>query len=772
MALIRIPLADTQAVAPNPGAGQVRANLQPSMRDGGAGQMSPRVARREAAMTDPRAGFVDPNAASAEAMAQFAAARSMGQAALRAGEAIGQFAQAEADLQAQTAMTRADVELSRRTRERAQAFETQTFESSQQAATRFREASAEDVKQIAESLSGRTRTLWEARSGQIIEAREFNVEQSARVRILQSSIAVGEEGLRTFGNEAAAARNPVERAQIMARGEQIVADLQASGAINPQAAARMLRGFRQDVQMADVNRLMGTNPAAAIALLNNTQATSDIDADRRAALINQALNRQDTMAARARAEQNLRETRAARAVAEMDGLLRSGVVPAARAEAALSLARGTPLEAQVRQQIEDGRTLAQFRTATPERQQELLIAATARVQAGNASDRDLANAQNLMQAQQQQREGYARDGWMQGVRDGLIERTEMPPPLNIADPATITARFALSDRLTAARQQPVPVFSASEVQEINRQVAAARDNPAALAQIVAGINAIPDERIRAATFRQIEAGGNGTPAMERGTLTIMGRLANGTPAQQRAAQQVSQAVTADVSERIRSISEGPELRAALEAAMSTPEMQAIQAAARLGGANAAELNATQGIIRRMAAVNMAQGASPSDAVRLAMAALSADQVTINRPGLAQVRYDASLNLGAPEAVERGLRTMRDGFTARIPLDPALGQEANSRNREILRLAGQAEWVTLAPGRFGLVATGDYGQRVVLMEATAEQVRTAVQGVQTRRVQETAPRPPGERRTGRMVPPAAPLDEPMRGTPETVRPSIQ
>jgi hypothetical protein len=200
-------------------------------------------------------------------------------------------------------------------------------------------------------------------------------------------------------------------------------------------------------------------------------------------------------------------------------------------------------------------------------------------------------------------------------------------------------------------------------------------------------------------------------------------------------------------------------------------MQALQATSRLGRAQAIEFNANLGIVRDLATQHMAAGKSPSEAVRLAQATVFADRVTINRPGLAQVQYDASLNLGAPDAVERGLRSMREAFTARIPIDPAQGQAAVSRNRELLRVAGQAEWVTVAPGRFALVGVGDFQQRVVLMEATADQVRDATRGTVTRRTEEAAPRPVGQRRTGQMRP--APIDEPPAPTTtETVRPSIQ
>lgn len=769
MATIRIPFADTQIATPSPGAGQVRANLQPSMRDGRAGQMPGELGQRSIA-----AAMIDPAAAAAPGRAAFASAREGGQAALQAGAALDRMAKAEQDLSDQTELTRRGVEAQRRTAELQEQFDTRSFSSSDEARRAFREQSSQIVRELGEGLSGRVQTLWEARSEEIIFAREFNVGQAARTRIHQAAIATTTEGNRALANQAALSRNPVERATLMEQAEGAINSLVTAGAINEIAAGRLRTGFRQDVQTADVTRLMAENPTAAIARLNDLgrDGTPDLDADRRAALINQALNRRDTMAARAEAVAARNERRIERAIGEFDAMLANGIVPAERAEAVLSMARGTPFEAGVRQRIEDGRAVAEFRLANPERQAAMLAAVDGRTRAGTATDRDLAQAQRLQQVAEQQRRGYAQDGWMQGVRDGLIERSEMPAPLNLGDPSTIVARFELSDRLTAARRQAVPVFSAAEVQEINRQFVAAQNNPALVAQITASINAIPDERIRAATYRQLEAARGDAGRMEQGTLTIIGRAAAGSPAQQRAAVQMTQAVTTDRSERVRAIGEGPALRSAMDTAMASPEMQAIQATARLGRTQEVEFNAQLGIVRDLAAQHMAAGLQPDEAVRLARQTVFADRVTINRPGLAQVQYDAGLNLGAPDAVERGLRTMRDGFAARIPIDPGLGQEAVSRNRDLLRLAGQAEWVTVAPGRFGLVATGDYGQRVVLMEATADQVRASTQGVTTQRAQEAAPRPVGQRRTGQMRPaPVEGMDAPT-ATPETVRPMVQ
>lgn len=767
MAQIRIPFADTQIGAPSPGAGQVRTQIQPSMRDARAGQMPEGTGQRNA-----QVAMIDPMAAGLKGRVEGQAAQQAGVAALHAGGALDRMARTEQDLSDQTELTRRGVEAQRATAAIQEQFDTRTFASSAEAQAAFREAAGQAVRGIGEGLTGRAQVLWEARSQEIIIAREFNVGRDARTRIHQSAIATTVDGNRELANLAAASRNPVERATLMEQAEGAIRTLAESGAINPEVAGRMSRGFRQDVQMADVNRLMGTNPAAAIAMLNDQRQTPDIEADRRAVLVNQALTRQDAMAARGRAEQNLRETRAARAVSEIDGLMQNGIVPEARAEAALALARGTPLEPQVRQQISDARTMAEFRLATPARQNEMLTEAQGRVTAGSATDRDLAHAQRMAQVQQQQRTGYAQDGWMQGVRDGLIDRSEMPPPLNLGDPMSITARFNLSDRLTAARGYAVPVFSAAETAELSRQFVAAQSNPALVAQITASINAIPDERIRAATYRQLETARGDGGRMERGTLEVIGRAASGSAVQQRAAVQMTQAVTTDRSERVRAIGEGPELRAALESAMASPEMQTIQATARVNRDGEVAFNAQVGIMRDLMTQHMAAGKTPTEAARLARETVFADRVTINRPQLAQVSYDRSLNLGTPDAVERGLRDLRTQFTSAIRLDPALGSEAVSTNRELLRLAGQAEWVTVGRDRFALVAQGDYQQRVVLAEVGADRVRAAASGNVALRDEQVAPRPAGRRSTARpTVTPIEGFDAHVPST-EPVRPSVQ
>lgn len=738
MATIRIPIADEQIQTPSPGAGQVRTRRQAALRESGAGQLPAGLGQM-----DTRAANIDVGAAGA-----------LGQAGQRAGTALDQFAEAEAKMRDETDLRAARVSLSRRLGEIEVDFQGRDLRDSGAAATEYNRVAGEARDEIGQNLGGRARQLWASTADELILPREFNVRRDAFQRNAQAAVATLQDDLRSNANFAAASRNPAERETYLREGQAAIEGAVSAGFMNPEAAGRLARGFRSDVQMADVNRLMGSNPGAAIRLLNDLSATPDIDADRRGGLVTAAMQRQAAIATQAEAVANRQERAASRAFNEWNLLAAAGQVPEDRAAATLAIARGTSIEPIVRQAMADSRLTGEFRAAPPARQNTMIAEVQARVEGGSANDRDLALLQRLAQTQDQQRRGYAQDGWMQGVRDGLISRGDIPPPLNLSDPNSIMARFALSDRLAAMGRPGVPVFSAAETTELTRQLTQAQANPQQLVQSLAAIQAIPDERIRTQTFRQLDAALGDGGRSERGTYSIIAQAAAGSPAQQRAAVQMAQAITVDRSERVRRLGEGAELRTAMEEALRDPRLASAQAASRAGRDQSVEFNARLGIIRDAAAGFMAAGEAPDRAVQRALGTAFPDELSVYQPGMARVRYDRNLGLGEPDAVAASLRALRGQFVSSIPRDPALGAEVVARNSQMARAAGNAEWVTLAPGRFGLVGRGDQGD-VLMFEITADQIKAQSTAAQRQRTIESAPRPPGAQRTGRMIPAPAP-----------------
>jgi hypothetical protein len=753
MATIRIPFADTPMATPNPGAGQMRADLRPSLRDGGAGQMSPNVGRREAALIDPRAGRVDPNAASAEARAEFAAARETGQAALQAGGALARMAEAEQQLQTQTDISQSRVRFMRGLGEIEADMGTRDIRDSTAAREEFSRRAGELRDSIAGNLGGRARDLFPAMADEMAIPREFNVGRDAFQRGAQASIASLQEELRETANGAAAARNPVERAQLLEAGEAAVAARVAAGVLNPDAAARLARGFRQDVQQADVTRLMGTNPAAAIALLNDTRQTPDIDADRRAALVNQALNRQDAMAARAEAAMARRERQVASAVQEFDGLLSQGIVPAARADAVLAMARGTPLEPRVRQLIEDSRAVSAFSMASLPEQRRILEEADARRRGPNATDVDQANFARLATIQANQIQGFQQDGLGFAVRLGTVEPQ---PPINWTDPATLQSRVAAAAGESARRGYAISPFNREDLAAGVQQFE--RGTPEQRLALVQAIGSVDDPQVRAAAFQHFErargTGGN----MPAGTLVrVYDMLRSGTIEGQQSARRIINDLSVPVEGRTRQAGEGPEMNAALVAARSSGVLAARIAAAQVagGGAFASLVRRDEETLQHAAAARMTAGASSaSAAVREAQADWERGLAVVNDRNLAHVYFPA--DRANPAQVTTGLRLLREE-AGRVDLNPAAGLDANMQARARRDAAASAVWINEGSS-FALVARGQAGAPVVLRTATLDEVT----GAATTRARQDAATPPvmrreqaleQERRDQRRMPPA-------------------
>jgi hypothetical protein len=715
--------------------------------------MSPRVGQREAAMIDPRAGFIDPNAASAEARAQFQAARETGQAALQAGSALAQFARAEQDLQVQTQVSQSRVQFMRGLGEIEADQASRNLQDSGAAREEFRRRAGELRDSIAGNLSGRARDIFPTMADEMAIPREFNVGRDAFQRGAQASLASLQDELRETANNAAAARNPVERAQLLQAGEAAVAARVEAGVLNPEAAGRLARGFRQDVQQADVTRLMGTNPGAAIALLNDTRATPDIDADRRAALVNQALNRRDTMQAKAEATAARRERQVASAVQEMDSLLSQGIVPTARAEAVLSLARGTDLEPRVRQMIADSRMISAFSTASLPDQQRMLAEADARRRAPNATDADQANFARLATIQANQIQGFQQDGLGFAVRLGTVEPQ---PPINWTDPSTLQSRVAAAAGESARRGYAISPFNREDLAAGVAQFE--RGTPEQRLALVQAIGSVDDPQVRAAAFQHFErargTGGN----MPAGTLVrVYDMLRSGTIEGQQSARRIINDLSVPVDGRTRQAGEGPEMNAALISARSSGVLATRVAAAQVagGGAFAQLVRRDEEALQHAAAARMTAGAtSASAAVREAQADWERGLAAVNDRNLAHVYFPAER--ANPAQVSTGLRLLREQAGV-VDLNPAAGAAANAQARARRDAAASAVWINEGAS-FALVARGQAGAPVVLRTATLDEVLGATQA----RAQQDAAVPPvmrreqaleQERRDQRRMPPA-------------------
>jgi len=699
MATIRIPLAQQALEGENPNMGQVRARLTPALRDPRAGTMNPNAGQR-----DVMAGQVDVQTAGAP-----------GRALMQAGAALGQMAEAERRMQDDLQRRRAATELARRANALEEEFQSGPVRTREEVVRDFTARMGEAVTELGRDMSPRAREIWQAEAEQLTATRGFSVGRAAFQRQAQAAVAGLQDSTREAANLAAQARNPAERALHLERGDAEIEAAVDAGYVNPEAAGRLRRGFRQDVQMADVTRLMAADPTAAIRLLNDVAATPDLDADRRAALVNQALNRRDAMAARAEAATARAEAQVGRAVQQFDGLLNQGIVPEGRADEVLAMARGTAMEPVVRQLIDDARLVQSFATASLPDQQRMLAEAEARMRAPNATDVDLRNFQRLATVQQNQLRGYQQDGLGQAVREGLVEPQ---PPINWADPTTLNSRVAAAEGLSLRRGYGISPFNRQDLDEAVRQFTTA--NPDARLAIVQAVADIQDPAVRAAAFQHLERARGDAGRMPAGTLVrVADMLRSGSVEAQQAARRIVGNLAADVSDRARQAGESAEIRAAVVSAQATGVQGVRMRAAAVagGGPFAALVSRDMDVIQRDAAVRMTTGESATAAVRSAQRDWNTGLAVVDDGSLAHVYFPG--DRATPAQVTTGLRALRTEAAA-VTLDPAAGAQANLEARAAARAASNAIWINEGD-RFALVARGQGGAPVVLREATLEQV---------------------------------------------------
>lgn len=571
--------------------------------------------------------------------------------------------------------------------------------------------------------SGTERTWREAEFQSVFNASDRHAAGLTQRRRADGIVAEVQATLVTEG-QAAARGDPLAARRV----EEALAGAQEAGALTAAQRQQLGQRWRGNVELNAFRRQAQVDPAVAVAGLNAGRypnLTDDQMFQAETFALTRSRERQlDTEREERRAEaaENRRERAATQALAQWNDLAAQGIVPPERAAQTLALARGTSVEPVVRSLIREAETTDRFRMAPPAQQRTTLEADEARIRSGNANDSELRAARQRLAIARQQTEGYRTLGWQQGIQDNLIRRDEAPPPLNLADPNTINARVILAERLTAHRGEAVPVFSAADLQEITRQALAAQNDPVTFTRLTAAVNSIQDPAIRAQTISQVERARGDAGQMPQGSLAVIAGLAGGDASQQRAATQLTQMLTTDADERVRRIGEAPALRAALETAISDPRMQAARATGAVSREGGNRWNTYQDLVEKVAARYMAQGEEPSRAVTRALDLTFAGARTVIIPGLATMNVPP----GFPpdDALRRGLTSLRQGWLDRIPLDPANGAEVNARNRDLARIARNAEWVSVGPDSFALVGTGQYGIRRALFTTDAATLRDA------------------------------------------------
>jgi hypothetical protein len=654
-------------------------------------------------------------------------------------------------------------------------FQGRDMRDSGEAATEFRRRAMEIAAEVGETIPYRdARQSWMANAESILAPREVNVRRDAFERGRQARLAELTSANETHANAAALARNPVERETALALGREAIAAAVAAGDLNPAQARQMEDRFNTSVSTARIVQMMTTNPGGAIAALQDPAQTPGLDADRRASLIMQAQNRQQSMAAQAEAATARRERAVSMELQQVNGLLAAGIVPEDRIAAITARARGTAFERVIPGMIEDARQVGRFAVMPLEQQMAELSAVQARVQGGTATDTDLAQQQRLtgiITAQQ-------RDLDQNGV-GGAVGRRIFPdlPALDFNNPDSVNQRVAAAQELAQRYGRPVSALTENESRALVRQFT--EGPPESRLRTVQSVMAITDPTVRAETIRQLERARGDAGRMPPGTLALIADMSRTADGQRRALQALTD-LTSDVSNRVEQPGQRAALQSAMQTAMTTGHLRVLveqrnaTGDARYAAAASAEIDR----IERSAMVRMAAGVDPDRAVAEAVALYRQHQAQLVDTSRAVVSWPIEAGLAVAD-VRRGLDALRNEALAAItvPTGEAGAGDAARRRQAAIR---QGVWVNAGDG-FTLTYRSEDGAPAAPVRVTLDDVRRASRGVVERdrvtpppvrteqRIQEReAQRRAGERMTPVDVPPATPAP---RGR-EVVPPRLQ
>jgi len=489
-----------------------------------------------------------------------------------------------------------------------------------------------------------------------------------------------------------------------------------TGAISAVQAQRLRETFRASLDQADVLRLINRNPGEAARALADPARFENLDPVQRERLFGTAQSAAAAAAARAEAAEARRERALANEMRLVDGLLSAGIVPEERVGRLLEAARGTAIEADLRQAVQDGRDLAAFRVASNEQQMQALAEADAAARGANATDADLGRLTRLQRVRQAQITAYQRDGLGAAVAEGLVEPQ---PPIDWGDAASLNSRVEAAAGVSQRRGYGISPFNA---EDLAAGVAAFQSNgPNGKLAIVQALVNIADPAVRVAALQHFERARGDAGRLPPGTLARIGdMLRAGTPETVEAARRIIGNLTADVSDRAKQIGESSEMNAALVTVQgSGVQGVRVRAAAVAGGGPYAEVvSRDMDAIRRYAAARMAAGeSSATGAVRAAQGEWNAGLLTVDDTGLAHVYFPA--DRANARQVTTGLRLLRDQSAA-VDTDPAMGADAALGAISRREAARRAVWINEG-GTFALVGRGDGGAPVVLRTATLDEV---------------------------------------------------
>lgn len=589
----------------------------------------------------------------------------------------------------------------------------------------FRREGTALLDRIAGRFDGDMRDLVIARGRGTMAGQALAVETFATQREAERTQADLQGNLDRLARLAAAEGDPLVRRGLMEQAEQAITGAAGAGALSAVQAQRLRQGFAGSLDLAQIRRLIVTNPGAALRGLGDGSLGQNLAPEQAASLLGTAQSAVQAAQARAEAATARQERRVMLAVGQVNGMLQAGIVPEQRVAEIEQLARGTALEPQVRQMVADGRQTQAFMLAPATQQAEMIRAADERRRGPNATDADQAHHARLVQAAVTQATAYQRDGLGRAVAEGLI-----PPqaPINWTDPATLNSRVEMASGVSAQRGYAISPFN---TEDLAAGVAAFQSgNVDQRLAMVGAIAAIEDPAIRAAAMQHFERARGDAGRLPPGTLArVADMLRSGTVEGSVAARRLIGDLTADVGDRARQIGESQEMRSALVDAQGSgvQGVRVRQAEIAGGGPYAALVSRDLDAIQRAAAARMAAGeSSATSAVRGAAGDLNAGLAVVDTAGFAHVYFPASR--ATPAQMTAGLRLLRDRAVAEIGADPSLGGDQAQAALLRRQATSRATWINEG-GTFALVSPHQDRRMppVVLRTATLDEIVRAADG---------------------------------------------
>jgi hypothetical protein len=585
---------------------------------------------------------------------------------------------------------------------------------------RWAQAAAAVQRELRDTLPRGAAQAFDASFIETSSVRRLGFEREVQERANQTRVASLNDALDVHARAAAAARSPLEREAEVGRAVAAIDQVVAAGGLNPLQAQQLRNRFGQQVDTADVLRLINTAPAQAARNLAEGRYRF-LDPVQTERLSEQARNEVERNSRRAEAEMARREAAATRVVQSIDQLLAQGIVPAARIAEAEALARGTPLAPVVARLVDDARAVERFMVAPPADQARMLEEADQRRRRPDATDADQGYFARLATVQRNVREAYTRDGVGASVALGLVPPL---PPVNWTDAATLVPRVEAAQGESRRLGMPISPFTQADIAAGVEAYAAA--SPEGQAAIRATVNAIPDPAIRERVMREMERTRGDYGGQPRGSMPWLAALDRmGIAETTVAARRLTADLSSPADARVAQAAERPELRTALESELGRGALAVLQQQAAISGDPEVmgSLNTALAMAREAAARRMARGMSPTEAVRSAVSDVMAGRQPLRVDGLAELMIPA--RSVPPAELVPGLRTLR-ARAGQAPMDPAAGAGANAMARERRAAASRAVWVNSGDG-FALMVPGSPAP---LARASLDEVLAAGRATQT------------------------------------------